>query len=414
VQPDIDVAGYVLQLSHANGKSRNAMRPGDARVLQGYVVGADAGAPMGTLLRYEDGAGAQQVLDLNSQPVGSGRLIGFMLEFQPGAKESFGQVTFTNGQVRMVVEDQRTGETIAVHPHAIISQADPANAEGLRRWPLDTQEVVIASVGGASTVNMGFEFAVPTGYTPKYLYIKNTRLDVSKTELAAYPTRTALTAAVIGGNLGSGSVKVADLERGDAVTTTASAGFGRSSGETGVSITNSIDFGFQTTQKGGLDLDEDNRVVSGTHEFFVKEVESSGNRIDAALRVDRFAVGDGRVMVQVEVSPDKPASMLGRVYRNATGVLPPQIIDNNGTPYQAIGYVYRDSEKIRVSIDPGAPIRGLSQLQSAGVAMSSSRADQRLVLLFLASEGVTITEYALGPKVVLTFDPPLDLSQGQR
>ncbi|MFI4897899.1 MAG: hypothetical protein ACIARR_08740, partial [Phycisphaerales bacterium JB059] len=65
---------------------------------------------------------------------------------------------------------------MTIFPIAAVSRADSRDGEAFGRWRFDAEEVYIASVGGASTVTMAFEFLVPTGYEPIGLTVKNARV----------------------------------------------------------------------------------------------------------------------------------------------------------------------------------------------------------------------------------------------
>lgn len=412
--PDLDVSGYSLQLSHGDGNSRNALKPEDFKVLGGYEVGGASGSPMRDLLAFDDGAGAQNVVSLDGEALTTGRLVGYLVEFGPGAKEKFGQVTLTNGQARLIAErTDAPGTTITLHPHAIISQARPEDAAGLQRWRLIAAKDVIASVGGAATSNMGIEFAVPTGHKPIALVVKNVRARVDEVALDAFTAPSDLRVAIATGRLGGGSTKVGDLDRAQAEALAPNPDARPTDGSV-ISASNSLGFAFQKTNKQQLELsqDKDNKIITGTASWFAKEIRGGGNAnaVPRELRVDRFEVSGDRVMVQVNVSAESPASLLGKVARTAESVLPPQLIDSAGTPYQAVGYIYEDKEKIEVRFDAGDPIRGLTQLPQ----LSAARSDQSLRLIFLVSFGVEIQSYALGNKVVLDFNPPLKMDQRQR
>jgi len=402
--PNLVTSAYAHQLSHGQGKARTVIRPEDFDVTQAYVVGDPSGAPARELLAYE-GGGAQQHLGVDRRPTTSGQLYGYMIEFGAGAKESFGQVTMTAGQTRLVAT--RGSDAVTIFPHAIISQADPEENAGIQRWRLDAPEVVITSVGGASTINMGFEFLVPTGYQPEYLYVKNVRKRVDRQQPTSFDSPTALVSAIGTGALGGGTATVGDIDKADAQTVSAGATGRRgrrsaAESDAGIAVSDRMGFAFRTTQKGGLELNDENQVIRGENAWFKDELTQS-NQINRDLRVDTFATGADRALLQIDVSPERAGSVLGRAYRTAQGVVPPQVIDTNGTPYQAIGYIYEDDEQFEVRLTPGNPIRGLTELPR----LASARRDQRLTLLFYVTEGAEIDTYALGNKAILDFDPPI-------
>ncbi|MEM7623217.1 MAG: hypothetical protein AAF235_08430 [Planctomycetota bacterium] len=406
--PDLDLAGYSLQLSHGEGASRNVIRPDDFSISSSYTLGPAAGDTAAALLAYPaDMGGAQNRFDVNGDSVARGRVHGFMIEFGAGARESFGQVTLTGGQARLIAVADGGGESVAVYPHAIVSQGEGDDAAGLQRWRLDSRGVIISSLGGATaTVNMGLEFFVPAGYSPSYLMLKNTRKQLDGLEPNAYDEPIGLEAAIAAGAFGGATRTIDDIDTETAQTVAAPTRDrrGRSTGsDSGVRIEDSLGFAVQKTQIGGLDINGANEVVRGQNTFLNDNLTGQAASINRDLRVEKFFVASGTKLVKVDVSPSQPASILGRSYRTAQGVVPPQLIDSRGTPYQAIGYIYADEDVTEVVIDPGQPIRGLAQLPT----LSTARDDQTLTLLFSVSVGSEITTYALGNKAVLSFDPGL-------
>lgn len=400
--PKLELAGWALRGSSDLGRGRNALRPGDYSIVGGWTVGPANGAPVKDLLALPDGT-SQGYVTLDDQPVATGRLYGYAVSFGPGAKESNGQVVLSNGSARLLIE--RTDQpsiTDAVHPAAIISQARAENAELYGRWAFDGQGVFIASVGGASTTAMGFEFVVPQGYQPRALVIRNLRQDVAAVKLTDFPTASARTASVQSGRILGTSAKIENVDKSDAVQVRGgSEPSGGASTDSGLEVSNRFGFAFQSTQAGGLELGEGNQVVRGTGRFSSATLQQRGVTIDKNLRVDAFATTSDTRIAQLDVGVESKASLLGKVARSVDQVLPPQLIDTNGAVYQAVGYVYSDREFTEIRYDPGDPIRGLSQLPS----LSSSRDDQKLKLIFVVSIGAEIDTYAVGSRAVLDFEP---------
>lgn len=405
--PDLDTAGYALQLSINNGSGRNAIKPAELKLERAFRVGPAGGAPLSEVMRDIDGV-PQRYTPHSGEPPARANLYGYILALGPGAKEDVGQVVFSGGQLRLVAHDE-AGASIAIYPVGAIGQNSVEDL-ALYRYAFDSASVFIPSVGGAASVNMGFEFAVPAGYTPGALYVKNTRLDVRGLSYVEYATPEARIAALSGGALGTATSRVEDIDRTEAASVTTTAPGNQPVGNPGgLSISNRLPFVVQTTQLGGLNRDGDNLVTSGKNTWFKREVGSANSGIARNLRVDRFAVGAGQIMVHLDVSPDQPGSLLGRTVRQLESVLPPQLVDQNGTAYACVGYIYEDNETYEVAIDIGNPIRGLSQVPS----ISASRSDQRLTLIFVVSNGANISSFLLGNKSIVDFDPPV-LAQGRQ
>jgi hypothetical protein len=345
----------------------------------------------------------QPYVDMNGEAVTRGSLFGIVVEFNAGAQETSGQVVMGNGQARLLMRDG-DGETEVAHPVAMISQAEAGEADVYGRWRFDAEEVFIASVGGASRVNMAFEFVVPEGYTPEAFMIKNTRVMLDGDEPdQTFASASSRFAAVNSGSL-MGGASIEDLDTSEAQRLRADDAAGR---DAPINMTNSLGFNFEVRQKGSLDLDDENRIVRGSEKFRPGDVNNRG--ANRNVLVDRFQSPPDVEIVQVNVSPESPASLLGRVARSVDRVLPPQLIDTDGTVYQAVGYIYQDRDIIQLSYDPSQPIRGLAQLSQDGVSLSSSRRDQSLKLIFRVDQGAAIEHYALGSKVILDIEPPLQV-----
>lgn len=409
--PDVDLEGYAINTSANGGMARPSLKPEDAKVLSTYQVG-DGTTPVKELLVESPAPDAlsQGYLDVDGNPVPTGSLFGVVVEFKSGAKEKNGQIVIGNGQAELLMRDN-TGRVHVAHPVALISQARSENAGLFGRWMYDSENVFISSVGGASTATMAFEFVVPAGSTPIALSIKNTRFPIDGEPATTYPSPATRFAAIAAGTI-IGGVSIEDIDTSNAATVnSADTGNRNAAGQSPVLVGNSIGFTFEVRQKGGLDIDGENRIIRGSVKFRPDQVNNRG--ADRKVLVDRIAVTPDIVIVKVNVSPDTAASLLGRVARSVDRVLPPQLIDTNGTVYPAVGFIYTDSNVIQFEYDPSQPIRGLTQLQQKGVSLSSSRTDQKLELIFRCSKGVSLKHYAIGSKVIINLDPPLLLDQSQ-
>lgn len=406
--PNVDVAGYATKISHGDGKSRNAIKAEDFQVLGAWRVGGDD-SRVSDLLTFKSGEPAQPYVDLNGETVSTGRLIGYTIRFAAGARESSGQVIFGNGQVRLLMTSP-SGESIEAFPVALVSQADAAEADLFARWRFDGNETFIASVGGATTVEMGFEFVVPSGFEPKALYVKNTRVMVDQIEPRGFGGPGGRDGAIASGSLLGGGLDLASLDTENAVNLTREQTEGTiGRGAAVIAQTNALGFNFQKTQKRGLALDDDNRIIDGTAKYDPSELPQRGV-VERTLKVDRFEPGEDTSIVQIDVGTGSPASLLGRVGRVVDSDAPPQLVDSDGTAYQALGYIYQDNTIIDIRFTPATPLSGIADLPT----LSSARTDQSLTLLFRVSSGVNLRYYALGDAVVFELDPPMEIRGDQR
>lgn len=405
--PNLELAGYAGRISYGNGASRNVMREEDFEITGAWQVG-DGSGRTADLLTFAPEQPPQGYVDISGQPIVAGKLVGYTVRFGAGARESSGQVIFGNGQVRLLAQNE-SGDTVEAFPVALVSQAEASEADLFGRWRFDGAETYIASVGGATTVDMGFEFVVPQGYDPLALYMKNTRVMVGDIEPRRFPSPAARDAAVASGAILGGGLVVEDLDLAMAEEFDGSTVTGRGRDTSVFSVDNFLGFQFQTTQKRGLELGEENRIISGSAKYDPGELAGRGG-VNPELRVDRLASGDDTVIVQVNVTGDDNAGLLGRVARSVEAGAAPQLIDTDGTVYQAVGYLYTDSEIVEVRFTPANPIQSLNELPT----LSSARTDQELKLVFQCSFGVSIEYLAYGKTIAYEIDPPILLDQKQR
>ena len=406
--PNVELTGFGNRMSPSNGAGRNVFKPDDVAVSRWYTVGPESGAPVRDLLADRQDEIAQGYVDLNDQPVTSGYLAGFVVNFKPGAKESSGQVVVSPGQYRLLAQSTSDEtETIDIYPVAVISQAEAGDNQ-LGRWRFDGPEVFINSVGGASEVSMAFEYVVPAGYRPLALYAKNIRTLVSEMPSETeYATVAARDGALGGGALLTGGEGGGpDLDTADALAVNAgnASQSNRISGEDWLAIGGRIGVTMNRQDaRGSFRLSEDNYMMSGEGKF---EPERTNNRgLERNLRVEELGTRNDQVVVQVLISGNSPASLLNPPMRLAPRNEPIRLIDARGTVYDAVGFVYRESNLVHIRYTPDDTLDGLSE---AGAVLSSARDDQETILLFIVSRGVEIEHLAVGNKAMITFDPPFE------
>jgi len=392
------------------GASRTTLGPDDFAPTIKYFVGdPDEGAPASRITTDSVQDVPQSAVDIRGEPITTGYLAGFVVEFGAGAKERTGQTIVGNGQVRLVVENGTGDEWKTLFPIAAISQAE-SGSSAIGRWRYDGNQVFIASVGGASKARFGFEFLVPRGYSPTYLYVKNVRVDTDRFRRPDWASEPLTVAerddAIASGDIFEGTVDVTDVpgyedfdpddvpEPGDELQ-----------------VSNSLSFTIQKGTERGLEVqrqDNTNWITGGQATF--RSFDLQRRITESSLRIDRFAVTGDVVIVQVDVSPDQRTSLLGRVFATAESVVPPVLVDNLGQTYEPVGYVYRDKDKAEVRFTPGRPIRGLTEVPT----ISRSRSDQTLKLVYRVSFGVEIESFRVGNRVIATYDPPVPIDRRQK
>lgn len=413
-QPMPHIAGPASKLTYNEGAARNTAKPRDVTFRGTYIVGQEDGSsPIGELLADSWGEG-QKYVDMFGEPVSRGTLFGVKFELGSEAKESTGQHMVSPGQLRLICEPldasgKPTGEpSTTIFPIALISQGDSSAADSFGRWRFDAEGVHVSSVGGSSSSIMAAEFIVPTNARPIAMYVKGTRIRLDSTEEAPskFATVGMRDAAVRSGTIVK-TVKMENLDRSNAVEVSERDVGSRGEGVISVTTRLGMREAFQVSQRRQLVLGEKNRIVSGVGTWTPEEV-SKGRDISQALKVDRFAVPPGTLMVQVDVSSSTVASLLGTVGRNAAETDAFYLVDTQGTPYQAVGYIYKDRNRYDIRYLPGQPLTGSGDIEAPG--LSSVRDDQELKLLFLVSQGVELQSFVIGQAVVLDLEKPRPLN----
>jgi len=423
--PDLALAGFAARISPGDGQARNVLTADDFKLLRAYTVGnTQSGSPVPELLEYETGGRmiAQPYANTAGEPVTSGYLAGYVIEYAPGAKEDSkgGQVIVSNGQVALLCQnrapDADPSDTIAVYPVAVISQARAEDGDLFGRWRFDAEEVFIASVGGASVVRMAFEYVVPTGYEPIALRVKNNRLELDDAPQAAKPKAYATVQqrdrAIESGALIAGGADV-QIDESEAVLIDGSAinrSFGRDPPPPGIAVGDFLGYTLtRQTARQGLIVEvqgRTNAIVGGQGCFSTEELSEGRTTTERTFRVERFGCAPDQEIVQVAADKETmPASFLGPVMQSLNTDLPIRLIDTDGNVYDAVGYVYEDNDGACIRLTPPDPLDGSGDVPKT---MSSARTDQSLRLLFLVSKGTDIAYYTVGDKALIKFEPPLE------
>lgn len=403
--PELELVGMASRVSPGNGSGRNAINPDDFKIKSTYTVGNTNGSDtLKPLLVDSRDDRPQKYIDVNSEEVTNGYLAGYVIEFQPGAKErgkKGGQLVVSNGQYRLLVEDD-SGSTRSVFPIATISESSQPDQYG--RWRFDSKDVFITSVGGKSRVTMAFEFVIPQGYSPIAFYAKNMRVNTDSLPKAVEYTDPAqrdefvLSGAILKGE----SVTNRKLDTTNMVVYDPSV--------RNALIRRSIALGQMMSSqiaKRGLTLDDTNKIVDGEGIWLMTEVGRRNSPTVRELRVEKYAVARGQALLRVYVGPDSELGLFTDASRDAPLDQPILLIDENGNEYEAVGFEYTDAENFHARLTRGSTLGGLEDTPS----MSRSREDQDLVLLFVVTHGVKITHYAIGDVAVAQFEPPLDTKQ---
>ncbi len=412
-----DVPG-LLRFSY-EGKGRNTLKAKDFALLmdKSYTVGDPQGSTeLEPLLKDAWNPESKQLaIDLNDRPVTKGHLLGLVIKFYSGAKETGGgsQVVIGPGQIRVLAENR--GEVTEIFPMAVVSQAD-STSPAMGRWRYDAERIFIASVGGASDAVMGFEFPIPTGFKPKYLYVKNIRVD-----LPAEPELNFSNFSLRDGYIRSG--RIDDELRKQIIEQ------GQGTGGPDASDAVIIRFlgpnqqprpGFITYQDGGINIGrnigfilkkgttrslvmedaasgKELLIASGEETFSTKEIKENGKGLDRQLQIKSLSAPDDVVIVRVNVSNGTQMSMLGKAALGADQTQPPMLVDTNGQTYEAVGFIYKDATIYKLRFTPGSPMGSVSE---APPLSRSQGEGTSLEFVFRCSKGVSIARYQIGNKVI--------------
>jgi len=400
--PELHLAGFSARVSPGDGKGRNAISPDAFSVKSSYTVGNTNGSEKTSeLLKDKASAQSQKYLDINSEPVPTGHLAGFVINFEPGAKErgkKGGQLVVSNGQYRLLIEDNNDkGKTVSVFPVAVISESSEPNEFG--RWRFDSNDVFITSVGGKSRVTMAFEYVIPTGFSPIALYVKNIRIDTTKlADPIEYADTTQRDRIVRTGSILKGESSNRMLKKDDMVvfnTEDNSDSTVRKNFRIGQMMGSQI-------AKRGMTLDSENDIVDGEGTWDIKnEVGRKNTPNDKNLRVDRYARGKGQAVIRIDMSADTAFGLFSEAARDAATDEPFLLIDKSGNEYEAIGFEYTDSKVYHARYTRGSTLSGIEDTPN----LSRSRSDQKLILLFVVTTGVDIQYFTVGDLALAEFVP---------
>lgn len=403
--PDLTLTGFSSRINPGEGAARNAITEDAFEVKSSYIIGNTNGST-----ERSDTIGDQGYMTIDGKNANSfaGYIAGYVVEFGPKAKErgdKGGQVVVSNGQIRLLTENNEDGSSNTIYPLAVISESSEQGKFG--RWAFDGDDVFITSTGGKSRVPMGFEFYVPADQTPLALYVKNIRVPVeSMGEVTEYATANERNRLVQTGRvlIGDRVARKFDLSKAFTVDTTQGAR------ETGARFGDSIGtvISSQIAKQRGLSINEDNLVTQGEAKFdLIEEVGRKNAPQGKSLRVESFWYGTGLRMVQVNVGSTAEGGMLSDAAKDAPVDEPFMLIDTNDNEYEAVGYVYQDdtSKIFELRYTPGSTLTGRNE--SGFPRISRSKDGQKLSLIFLVSSKIEIKYFTIGDTVLMRFNPEL-------
>lgn len=396
-RPDAQVIGHLQRMTF-KGATRNTWLRSDFDVLGTYTVAGNlATIRADTFLVGRDGNAVMQdaaMLD-GSTPAEGSSLHGYVIKMNSGSKEKQGNSIVGVGQVTLIASNE-DGDAAAIAPIACIAPPE-AGATSHYRFRFDAGEVFIATKGGASETTFVFEFVVPPGYTPRSLLVKNNRVDVRASaglKTSSFASVQSRDAAINDNSLlstfGAGGGGISGP-----IDTTASVNVTKTAGQfEGVEPSRNLPggFAFNKSNRGPLEVNEKNEIVGGTHTLS-KEMATDRN-VDRALRVGDFYAPLDVGMIKIEMSFAGKRTTLGRSVEMAERLGTPLLIDDKGNTFEAVGFVYAEGDTVQIRYNPGNPLRALSETP----ALSRTKTDQSLWLLFLPTKGAKIVAFNVGNK----------------
>lgn len=407
-RPDAALMGPLMRTNFEDGSSMNTIRA-DAFTVSGRYTYTDKDPKKLTTDAVDliDTGAPNRVHNMTyldgSKPAG-GTVEGYIVDFKAGAKEKTGRIVVGPAQMQLLVQKDPSDptSTMMIQPMAVISQASGDKAN-LGRWRYDAPKVFIASASGRNDAPMAFEFLVPQGAQPLGLYVKGTRVDVSEMKGRKFESQAARDEAVRSGTIMAGGGDPSKLikTRMREYNTTKSQ-------EPFINIAQAVPFRItlQKDNNKGLEYNDANEITGGGLGKFSANDLKSTQGMDPKLSLRRFYQPDDVVTVAVRM--DKGNDVFGFLSDAASGVDPnkaPMLYDHNGTPYSALGYVYRVKSETWIYFNPQAPLK--SQTDQELPQLSRSNPDQELYLIFRVSRNVKIQYFGLGDEILAEFKPQM-------
>lgn len=417
---DLEMVPGTLRLSAREGAGRNTIRVKDFSLTGDYLVTGTLDQLTGPDKWNPDKQSGVQDIDGNNLPQGS-QIFGYIINFSAGAKEKNGSVMISNGHFRLFgkLED---GTVRDYYPFAVLGRrpvqntdSDPAAAarrgpvEMFGRYRFDSKGTFIPSIGGEADALFGLEFLVPPGFTPKALYVRNIRVPLDappKRKFAGVAMRDSQVDSLMEGKAAEpdDESKAFQVGRGGTRPVT------EAPPDSGLAFSNNLGLALQRDAVGpAMEVvpapRSGNMIRDGSGEYDPRELKSV---TEAQLRVDKLESASDITVVQLDVGVDNPWTIAGRGL--SLEGMAPVLVDTDGSRYPAVGYIYRDPDRVSIRYTPGRPMAGLGELPQQ---LSRSLSGQSLKLVFRVTRGATITKFAVGNQVLAKYAPPITVNVAQ-
>ena len=348
----------------------------------------------------------QQIVDIHDKPItGDSTLHGFLIEFLPKSIEGSGQWVVGPGQVRLVCRNADNTEAKVFNAIAIIAESDTKGV--LSRYPANSRNLLIGSVGAGQSAAFAFEYIIPKVWTPTELIIRGTRFPLSG-ELASpklvFDSVVKRDSAILTRDLFEelgvkvGGVTIGNVDESLAI----SIPFDNRQMPAGLTYTSQIPYGFNipvTDARSAFLLDEENKIINGDGEF---TNELLTNRETArSLRVNNISTpGDVRV-VQISLARTSQTTEFGQAMNNIPDKdKPPYLIASDGRAFPCVGYVYTDGITTNIRFKPDDLI---DSYQRDVPQLSVSKREESLTLIFLVNSDSKLTGLSIGNVKAASF-----------
>jgi len=448
--PNLADVPTLMRTTLSDGEGRNTIRPDQFSLVSVYTVGLDReGNPVASLTVQDlvkDPLNQRNltIADREGEPIsGQGAyLAGFVTRVTSEARErGIGIFTVTPAQVRLVCAPKDgQGPWRELFPIAMVARADPEALEQRRQQQRESRgggatglptgfgqdedeqndlayyrylsdRSALASVPSEETPTMAFEFVVPGGYEPVAYYVKNVRVDVRGRVDQRYPTPAQRQQAISSGAIAEGGqIEFEDAERVATFTRTA-----ENWREHSIELRNRIPISrpLHSTRVGSLrvsdDEDQGKAIVGGTETIAKARLAERG--VNRKLEVEQFAVTPNSELISIRVMPgtdaaDMDALNLTRPPLNAAPLNEPiRLIDTGGNAYPCVGYVFQDTDTVRIRYTRSRPLAGLDDLPQVP---SRPNPSIEIHLIFEVTSGASIEAFGVGNKIYQRFSPPID------
>lgn len=381
----------------------------------------------------------QQAVDANGDPYPEGSTIwGITLRFTPGAAEKGGQIVVTPPQLRLIIENDQTGDTDAVYPVAITTRTDQRSGDSLADYPyhrfrIDANGLRFATVGADATHHYVPEFVVKPGFSPKTLFVKGLPLDVSEIEgtpvgqlmfdaasaaeirdledtLEEMPPFAPRDLGILSGLLLRAldipvpqELDWLNLTAAEATLPPEDAGLRRNNRLPGRWV-------LTNNTAGALQINDDNLIVGGTSQFDANTLRQTAQR---NLRIDAFFQPPTTTMIVLELANiGGDYTPTGDAFTPSSPDEIPILVGENGQEFTPVGFAYSDGTTSTISLTPTEPLAGFAELPDQ---LSRAKQGQSLWFLYRVTTGVSIvaiTSELRGDSAtidaVIAVDPPLD------